>query len=375
MTSHAKLSASGSARWLNCPGSVNAEKGIKNKSSFFAAEGTAAHALAEHCLVERLPADSQIGQMFEGFIVDNYMAEFVQPYVDYVQQFSGEHLYEVRVDFSPWVPEGFGTCDAMVIQRDGVLRVIDLKYGQGLRVDAEDNTQAMLYALGAYEDFGSIYDISTIEITIHQPRLDHVSEWSITVTDLLTWGEEVKRKAAECLTPDAPRNASDKACQWCKAKPTCSALKTLTETAIITMFDDVDAATMPLTDTLTDEQLKQALQHKKLITGWLDSVEAHIVERLTEGQDFEGFKIVEGRSLRKWGDELGAVALLREQYDDAQLYKKSFVSVSQAEKLIGKKNGGQLADFIVKPPGKPTLAPSSDKRPAINLQESDFDAC
>jgi len=375
MTAHAKLSASGSARWLNCPGSVNAEKGIKDKSSFFAAEGTAAHALGEHCLVNNVTADSQIGLTFEGFVVDNYMAEFVQSYVDYVRQFTGEHLYEVRVDFSPWVPEGFGTCDAMVIQSDGILRVIDLKYGQGLRVDAEDNTQAMLYALGAYEDFGSIYDIDTIEITIHQPRLDHVSEWMITVNDLLTWGEEVKRKAAECLKPDAPRNASDKACQWCKAKPTCPALKTLTETAIIRMFDDVDAATMPLTDTLTDEQLKQALQHKKLITGWLDSVEAHIVERLTEGQDFDGFKIVEGRSIRKWADETGAAILLEKKYSEDELYKKSLISVSQAEKLVGKKETAMLSDWIVKPPGKPTLALNEDKRPAINLQESDFDAC
>ena len=375
MTAHAKLSASGSARWLNCPGSVNAEKGIRDKSSFFAAEGTAAHALAEHCLVNGVTADSQIGETFEGFVVDNYMAEFIQSYVDYVRQFTGQHMYEVRVDFSPWVPEGFGTCDAMIIESGGLLRVIDLKYGQGLRVDAEDNTQAMLYALGAYEDFSHIYDIDTIEITIHQPRLDHVSEWSISVTDLLSWGEEVKLKAAECLKPDAPRNASDKACQWCKAKPTCPALKKLTEQSIITMFDDVAPDTIPLADTLTDEQLKQALQHKKLITGWLDAVEAHIVERLTEGKDFDGYKIVEGRSLRKWADEDAAIEALSDQYDDDKLFKKSFLSVSQAEKLIGKKSALSLSDFIVKPPGKPTLAPESDKRPAINLQESDFDAC
>ena len=375
MTAHAKLSASGSLRWLNCPGSVNAEKGIRDKSSFFAAEGTAAHALAEHCLVNGVTADSQIGETFEGFVVDNYMAEFIQGYIDYVRQFTGQHMYEVRVDFSPWVPEGFGTCDAMIIESGGLLRVIDLKYGQGLRVDAEDNTQAMLYALGAYEDFSHIYDIDTIEITIHQPRLDHVSEWSISVTDLLSWGEEVKLKAAECLKPDAPRNASDKACQWCKAKPTCPALKKLTEQSIITMFDDVAPATMPLADTLTDEQLKQALQHKKLINGWLDAVEAHIVDLLTEGKDFDGYKIVEGRSLRKWADEDAAIEALSDQYDDDKLFKKSFLSVSQAEKLIGKKSALSLSDFIVKPPGKPTLAPESDKRTAINLQESDFDAC
>ena len=228
MAAHAKLSASGSARWLNCPGSVNAEKGVKEKSSFFAQEGTAAHALAEYCLVNHVSARSQLGNIFEGFEVTSDMTDHVQNYVDYVLQFEGQHMYEVRVDFSPWVPEGFGTCDAMIIGDSRKLRVIDLKYGKGIRVDAEDNTQAMLYGLGAYEDFGHIYDIDSIVITIHQPRLDHVSEWEITVTDLLAWGEEVKSKAADCFKDDAPREPSEKACQWCKAKPTCPALKKLT---------------------------------------------------------------------------------------------------------------------------------------------------
>ena len=375
MSAHAKLSASGSARWLNCPGSVNAENGILDKSSHFAAEGTAAHAVAEHCLGNRVTPESVIGQTFEGFEVDNYMAEYVQQYVDYVTQFTGQHMYEVRVDFSPWVPEGFGTCDAMIIQPCGTLRIIDLKYGKGIRVDAESNTQAMLYALGAYEDFGHIYDIDTIEIAIHQPRLDHISEWTISVNDLLSWGDEVKIKAKRCFEPDAPRNPGDKQCQWCKAKPKCPELKRITEQSIITMFDDITPAAMPATDELTDEQLRLALTNKKLITGWLDAVESHITDRLTAGDDFPGYKIVEGRSLRKWGDESQAVNLLTETYSDDELYTRKFISVTQAEKLTGKKNSAMLADLIVKPSGKPTLAPVSDKRPAINLTNDDFSAC
>lgn len=375
MTTHAKLSASGSARWLNCAGSVNAEKGIKAKSSHFAAEGTAAHAVAEHCLVNNVTPKSVLGQTFEGFVVDAYMSEYVQQYIDYVLQFTGLHMYEVRVDFSPWVPEGFGTCDAMIIQLDGTLRVIDLKYGQGIRVDAEDNSQAMLYALGAYEDFGHIYDIDTIEIVIHQPRLDQVSEWTITVNQLLEWGEEVKIKALACFEPDALRNAGDKQCQWCKAKATCPELKRVTEQSIVTMFDNIAVDTVPSTDALTDEQLAFALANKKLITGWLDAVETHITDQLNDGGFFEGYKIVEGRSLRKWADEHQAVNLLCEQYTDEQLYSKKFLSVSQAEKLIGKKNMGMIDNLIVKPTGKPTLAPASDKRPAINLTDDDFNAC
>ena len=141
------------------------------------------------------------------------------------------------------------------------------------------------------------------------------------------------------------------------------------------MFDDLDPATMTQTDNLTDAQLGQALSYKKLITGWLDSVEQHITERLSAGEDFEGYKIVEGRSLRKWADETAAVEQLSQTYSDEQLYKKAFISVPQAEKLIGKKEAASLADLIIKPSGKPTLAPASDKRPAINLQENDFDAC
>ena len=372
---HAKLSASGSERWLRCSGSVKAEDGIIERGSSFAAEGTAAHAVAEHCLFEGVSPDSLIGQTFEGYEVTNYMAEFVQSYVDYVKQFSGHHMYEVRVDFSPWVREGFGTCDAMIIQDDGVLRVIDLKYGQGIMVDAEQNTQAMLYALGAYEDYAHIYDINVIKITIHQPRLDHVSEWEISVSDLLEWGEYVKRKAEECFKDDAPRTPGEKQCQWCKAKATCPALKSLTEQTLITMFDDLTPTTIKPADTLSDKQLRFALDNKKLIGGWLDAVEGLVVERLESGVSFEGFKIVEGRSLRKWGDEKDAAELLTKDYTDEQLYKKSFISVTQAEKLLGKKNIKQLEGLIVKPSGKPTLAKHDDKRPAININKDDFDAC
>lgn len=374
MTLHAKLSASGAHRWMNCPGSVAAESGRPDSSSIYAAEGTTAHALAEHCLVNGVAPHSQIGNTFEGIEVDNYMAEYVQHYVDYVKLFSGHHFYEVRVDFSTWVIDGFGTSDAIILDtKKKVIRVIDLKYGKGHQVDAENNKQAMLYALGALNDFGDYCDFETVEIAIVQPRMDHISEWSLSVSDLLAFGEQAKRACALALSPDAKRVPGESQCQWCKAKADCSELAQYTEAAILTRFDDMNATTIRAVNTLTDVQLRQALDAKKLIIGWLDAVEQYVTDKLNNGETFEGYKIVEGRSLRQWRDESEAAQLLEQHYDADKLYQRKFISVAQAEKLVGKKNAAMLAELVVKPSGKPTLAPDTDKRKSLNTSLDDFD--
>lgn len=374
MTMHAKLSASASARWMRCPGSVKANEQIADKTSAHAAEGTAAHALAEYCLVEGISSSDCIGLTFEGYKVDDYMAEYVQQYIDYVYQFGGQHFYEVRVDFSDWVPEGFGTSDAIVI--DGsTLRIIDLKYGQGVEVYADNNSQAQLYALGALNDFGDFAEIERVEVAIVQPRRDHISEWSISKKDLLLFGHKVSQAAKAALQPDAPRQAGEKQCQWCNAKATCPALKTYTEQTLLAEFDDISPATLPPVDSLTDEQLAQALDAKKLITGWLDAVEQLVTDKLNNGDTFSGYKLVEGRSLLQWADEAQAEKLLSERYEPEQLYKKTFISVAQAEKLLGKKNAAVMADLVVKPSGKPTLAKADDPRPPIGATLDDFSAC
>ena len=373
MTLHAKLSASGSSRWLNCPGSVKAEDGYKDKSSSFAIEGTAAHELADICLKSGDSPEKYLGETIESIVVDSDMVEHVSGYIAYVKSYSGEHFYESRVDFSPWVPEGFGTSDAIIIQDNKVI-ILDLKYGKGVSVDADNNTQGMLYALGVYNDYGYLLDgVESFEIHIYQPRTNSFSQWEITLSDLLKWGEWVKLQADLALSNDAERVPGEKQCQWCKAKADCPKLAQFTQEVIMCEFDNIDDLDNP--DKLTNTQKRLALENKKLIVGWLDAVESDVKNTLMNGGKFDGFKIVAGRSLRKWSDEESAEKALLSLKSEDEVYTKKMVSVAQAEKLVGKKNIDVISPYIIKPDGAPTLAPESDKRPCITDVSDMFESC
>lgn len=371
---HASLGASNAHRWLECSGSVKAEQGFENKSSPFAYEGTCAHELSELALLHDKEPSDWIGKPLvenSEWIVDEDMAQHVTTYTDYVRNVSkgaDDVSIEQRVSYSDWVEGGFGTADAVVLKGD-TIHVCDLKYGKGVQVDAENNPQGMLYALGAYAEFGFISDFKTVCISIVQPRLDHISEWSISVKDLLKWAEWVSQRAELALSDDAERNPGEKQCRFCKAKATCPALLKYTEDIIMADFDDLDD--LPSPDKLSDDKLRCVLEAKSLIEGWLTSVEAVVRERLEEGKDFKGFKLVEGRSTRRWDDESEAEKALSELVGDSAFTKK-LVSPAQAEKLVKKADKTKLQALIVKPAGKATLVPESDKRPPVNLTDEDF---
>lgn len=372
MTAHAKLSASGSHRWAHCPGSVKAEEGIADRSSSAADEGTAAHELAELVLTHGGACHDWIGKRLiesNAYTVDQEMADYVQQYVDYVKSHSGQHEYEQQVDFSEWVPGGFGTADALVLDGN-TLRVIDLKYGKGVQVDAFENTQGLLYALGAASDYEYMAEIEKVVISIVQPRKDSISEWELDRAELMKWGEWLSERANEALSDSPQRVPGDEQCKFCKAMPTCPALMDLAHKVIATDFDNMDAADNP--DTLSDERLAEALSAKKLVLSWFDAVEQHAFQKLERGEAFPGFKLVEGRSLRQWGDDAVAEQTLVELLG-GDAYERKLLSVAKAEKALGKKRSGDIADLVTKPRGKPVIVPQSDKRPAIGASEDDFE--
>lgn len=371
MAAHAKLSASGSHRWLNCPGSVEAESGIADTGSFHALEGTRAHDLADLCFENNCDADKYLGDTLDGGIIDDEMVDHVNGYLSYVRETCrhSEHFQsEQRLDFSAWVPKGFGTSDVVAI-KGGQLIIIDLKYGKGVEVSAEDNSQMMLYALGAVDEYDFIADIENVLMCIYQPRMNNVSEVEITVDELMQWGDWVKERAQIANSPDAPRVAGQKQCQWCKAKGTCPTLHSYTQQIMSAEFDNLDE--LEAVDSITPEQVKVIIDNRKLITGYLDAVEAHARE-LAEQNNLPGYKLVEGRSQRKWRDEAKVIEVLSAEHGES-LYERKLLSPAKVEKLLGKQAKEILPDLVDKPPGKATLAPESDKRKPIGDVSDCFD--
>ena len=358
-------------------------EGKSDQTSIFAAEGTVAHALAEHCLNEQiLSATDMVGKDMLDFdpdlaeqiadtgvdtVISLEMAEYIQVYLDYVRDYAMEAqvvMVEERVDFSEWVPDGSGTADFMALV-DTHLHVFDLKYGKGVAVSAYENTQGMMYALGAIVKLNG-YQITDVTIHIVQPRLDNISDYHRTKRQIVRWAEnEVRPKALEALSPTAPLTAGEKQCQWCKAKGECPAYATFCLEKAVEGFDFIKPdMELKAVKKLDADDYNVLLPFLKMFKNWIDAVEDSAKDLLHSGEDIADFKLVEGRSNRVWLNEEDAAKKLKNKLDEDELFVRKLISPTQAEKLLGK-NDPLFKNLVHKPEGKPTIAHKSDRRPAI----------
>lgn len=377
---HALLSPSSAHRWINCPAAPRLEEGIEDKGSPFAAEGTLAHAYCAKKLKEHLglPTDHEQAEIMG--LNDTYhageMDEHTDTYVTIVLEKlnaarkhtpDAQLLVETRLDFSDRVPEAFGTADAIIIA-DGTMEVIDFKYGKGVQVSAEHNPQMMIYALGAYDMFGFDYDIRSVQMTIVQPRIDNLSEWSLSTDELLQWADSTLSPAAAKAHKGEGGQHPGGWCKFCKVKGSCRALATQC-TQIAEQHRDCQLLS-------ADELATQVLPQLATVKAWLANVEDYALQQAMSGVKLIGWKVVEGRSIRRINDTQGAAEALRGAgFKDESIFKpQELRTITDLEKTAGKKLFATVCgEFIDKPKGKPTLAPESDKRPAIDPVADDFD--
>jgi hypothetical protein len=359
---HALLSASSAARWLACPPSAVAAEAYPNEGTEYTAEGTLAHEVAEYAA--SAPVDAPWIANGRDDITQE-MVECAKGYADYIQEQietpDATVLLEQQVDFSPWVPGGFGTADCIIIQGD-TMDVIDYKYGKGVAVSAEDNPQEKLYGLGALNDYGFVYDVHTIRLHIYQPRLNNISVDTLTVEELLLWAEEtVKPTAAKAYKGKGDYSPGEH-CRFCPHAGRCRAL-TKTCTEYVTTHGM--RSTVPV---LAPWEVAQVLTMEPLVSLWLKRVKDQALTSMLNGQQVPGYKVVAGRGSRTWADDLEVAAELEKAgYTREDITKTELLSVAGMEKALGKKKVAELVGGqILTHTGAPTVAPESDKRPAYD---------
>lgn len=380
---HALLSPSAAHRWIHCTPSVRLEEGVRDEGSDFAAEGTLAHAIASRKILETLgrPHDEQDREI--GELRERYYSEEMEGYTDtyrsiVLEKFNeaktrskdAQLLVEVRLDFGAFLPDAFGTADAVIIA-DDLMEVIDFKYGKGVKVDADHNPQMMIYALGALDEFLLDYDIKRVRMTIVQPRIDNLSECGMMVGELTAWRTVTLKPAAEKAFAGVGDQVPGEWCQFCKVRATCSAIA---EKARQICNEDFREARL-----ISDEDIPGLLPLVPVLKGWLEDFASHALQRALDGATIKGYKLVEGKSNRQITDSdalLGAL-LVKGFQRDVLLKKPELRPIGELEKIVGKKAFAEIGKpWLVKPQGKPTLAEESDKRPVWKPKESaseDFD--
>lgn len=376
---HSPLGPSAAERWLNCPGSVNATRGIQDESSIFADEGNFAHDILEKARNENKPGAHYVGEISEcgRFTVNKEMVDAVQYFIDYITQFEAdEYLNEQKVKYDAWVDGGFGTLDAALLD-DGITIIADFKYGKGIQVAAKDNAQLKLYALAVFQEYGDLYDIQGFKCAIVQPRLDWIDEWEISLDDLLKWADDVvEPRAAEALT-DTARFKPGPWCakNFCKIRGSCKARADSIKKALL---DEIGEIRDP--NEMSNDDLGEAMDLVPLIKKWAADIEIRVEKLVMDGEKILGvdglpYKLVAGRSMRSWRDQAAAEKALRNyKIKVGDIWIRKFISPAQAEKLpqIGK-NHVVLQKHVIVKQGKPTLVPGSDKRSAFQSSTDEME--
>lgn len=409
---HSEYSPSAFARLTECPASHAASKGLPDRAGGDAMLGTAAHTLHEWCLETGLLAQSRLGDIIDveendetfEFEVDQDMINAVQDSVDRVKTYLFDYELETdnvelhierRVDISPWTPisNQSGSCDVIIVA-GRKLRIVDYKHGKGVKVYAERSMQMCPYALGALHDlYTKLYavdvitderslsgfileDFDEIEMTIHQPRLDHFDTWSCSPTELLEIGEYIKSRLALTRIKNPPYNPSDKACTFCKAFATCPAVMEKAKRMSMVAFDDLDEIPADEFDSpaMTIEQLVDAWKFKPVIVKWFESMESHLESLMLDGTSIPGMKLVHGKGSRSWRDQAQAAQfLMKNGIARDKIFHTEICSPHEAEKLMPRGQKKAMAKFVDKKLGNPTIAHESDKRPAITPRLDAFE--
>lgn len=363
---HSVLGASAADRWMNCTPSAQLTAGMEDETTTFAAEGTAAHALCEWKVRKALKM--RAGRRPTSDYWTDEMEEFTDDYRDFIMDLVGQAkltckdpvtLIEQHLDFSCYVPDGFGTGDFLLVA-DKELNVVDFKYGRGVAVYADHNPQMMLYALGALNLFDCLYDIEQVTMTIFQPRLSSISTWTISAEELYKWAEEVLKPKAELAAKGEGEFISGSWCRFCKARNTCRARAE--------SFLELAKMEFQPPALLSDEEVAEVMEKADELSKWASDVMAYAqAEAIENGKHWNGYKLVEGRSTRRFIDEKKVEEAAKGAgYTD--IYNKSLITLTAFEKLMGKDTFKEvLGSYVTKPAGKLTLVPVSDKRPEVTV--------
>ena len=370
MAAHSEKGPSSSSRWIHCTPSAKLCAEIPDQPSGFAEEGTQAHEVCEYLLKKEMGIEMDDPRPKLSYY-NQEMEDCCQGYRDYVLELYEEAkkvcsdpvlLVEQRIAYERFVSGGFGTADCILIS-DGTLNVVDFKYGMGVEVDAKGNTQMRIYALGALEVFDNLYDISNVRMTIYQPRKANISVDEISRDELYKWAEEVLRPAAEEADRGDGEFHAGSWCRFCKARHICR--ERAKENLALAAYDFADP---PL---LSDEEITEVLEKVDALVSWANDIKEYALQEAVEGKTWPGYKLVEGRSVRKYVDEKAVAEAVEATGHDPFL--KKLLPITDMEKLLGKKKFTEvLGNLVTKPQGKPVLVKADDKRPPLNSAKQDF---